>query len=158
VRLPADFPDLKPLSETICQFLPLEGLAIPATLPGKRGGVIDRGGAALASRVASVPTGPWNRASGKALCFVLPEDADSDQGSRCIPFVDLASGVGRDEDTLMAWLQTGGRHASAGPLRPDTTFTRNSIPSKRAFREFQSLSGKLNQQLRGRPQAVRPSP
>jgi biofilm PGA synthesis lipoprotein PgaB len=121
-RLPANGAPLISLSEALGQFLPLGGLAIPASLSES---------SATAAMDAVRRWRPeakrydWGaekavKASGEHFHLVMMGDPNLAKSQREIPFLDLSGGVKPASETLREWLRAGGRHTAAGPLTPET--------------------------------------
>jgi len=136
VRLPAEIPDPKPLSETLGQYLPLMGLAIPAELTEADALSILTAARRWRPEAVRFDWTEGETPNGTSLCFVRPEYAESSQGDRLIPLTDLDAGAQPAAAFLQAWLRKGARHTAAGPFRPTTTSL--------AARDFASLRASLS--------------
>ena len=136
LRLPADTPNLKSLSETLSQYLPLMGLAIPAELPEADALSILTAARHWRPELARFAWTEGEAPQGKGLCFVRPEHADPSQGDRLIPLTDLDAGPQPAAAFLQAWLRQGARHTAVGPIRPST--------SSSAAGDFASLRAALS--------------
>jgi hypothetical protein len=137
VRLPEKESGLVSLSALLCQFLPVQGLAIPGTVPRDTATALmeaARGWRPEAKRFDwSAPGG--SAASGPHFHLVMMEEANLANFPREIPFVDLANGVETASEQLREWLRAGGRHAAAGPLSPWT-----DLQNLKSFRKVVSAN------------------